>query len=286
MGPIMMEESDPLEMLDQRIFMQLYAGGQMEKKKLYSYTVVGILEGQYNEHSYQAYAPIDDIKKMRKFMSSGSGYSYGGVFYEKGVMVRGSSRTNSQRNTEDIYDFILVRTAKVEDSKRISQELKDRGYNCWSMADQLEGIEEESRTIQAILGGIGGITLFVAALGITNTMVMSIYERTREIGVMKVIGATFHDIRALFLSEAGMIGFFGGVLGLSLSYIASFIINRLTQDFLNGGMPSDEVMKISLIPPWLAVFAIVFAIFVGLVAGLYPANRAVRLSPVEAIRNE
>ncbi len=88
------------------------------------------------------------------------------------------------------------------------QTLEDSGYNAYSIADSLEGVEDQARVIQMVLGGIGGITLLVAAIGIINTMVMSIYERTKEIAIMKVIGATFNDIRLMFLAEAGMIGFF------------------------------------------------------------------------------
>lgn len=296
-GPGPRTNNDPAEMLDQRVTMQVYANGEQEKKKLFSYTVVGILEGEFTEHAYQAYAPIEEIKKMRKFMSSGSGNSTGGgemavEMTSKGmgtkVVSRVSQRSRSQADTDN-FSFILVRTGDVENSKKVSLELKDLGYNSWSMADQLEGIEKTSRTIQAILGGIGGITLLVAALGITNTMVMSIYERTREIGVMKVIGATFRDIHSIFLTEAGLIGMIGGTIGLGLSYLVSYIINQLSRGFMNRGGPPmspEDIINISVIPIWLAGFAIVFAIMVGLLAGLYPANRAVRLSPVEAIRNE
>jgi len=155
------------------------------------------------------------------------------------------------------------------------------------MADNLEGIEKMSKTIQAILGGIGSITLLVAALGIINTMIMSIYERTREIGIMKVIGASFFDVRMLFLTEAGLIGLMGGIFGLGLSYGASRIINHFGSGFINRGMPPGEITNsLSVIPLWLTLFALGFSILIGVVAGLYPADRAVRLSPISAIRNE
>jgi len=294
-GPREWGNKDPAEMMDQRISMQVWANGDPNMKKLFSYTVVGILEGEFNEHSYQAYAPIDEIKKMRKFMFGNSSNNRAGSKIAMEMSVRGGrmvsrvGRTTAGRDNVDNYSFIMVRTANVEDSKKVSQTLKEMGYNSWTMADQLEGIEKTSRTIQAILGGIGGITLLVAALGITNTMIMSIYERTREIGVMKVIGATFQDIHSLFLTEAGLIGMIGGTIGLGLSYLISYIINRISHDFMNQGMPPaspEDVLNISVIPVWLALFAIAFAIMIGVLAGLYPANRAVRLKPVEAIRNE
>ena len=288
-------KKDPGEMLDQRITMTVRNNSNYEKKKLFNFTVVGILKGEYNEHSWQAYAPIEDLKKMRKFMLQGAQSGDNGGNYARemvevrgGVAVSKRESAGNRKNSRDAdnYSFLLVRTEDVEHTRQVSQELRDKGYNSWSMADNLEGIEKTSRTVQAILGGIGAITLLVAALGITNTMIMSIYERTKEIGIMKVIGATFSDIYSLFLTEAGMIGFLGGVFGLGLSYGASRLINHLGRNFLNGGMPSEEIMNISLIPPWLALFALIFSVLIGIVAGLYPAYRAVRLSPIKAIRNE
>ena len=141
-------------------------------------------------------------------------------------------------------------------------------------------MESQSKIIQAVLGGIGSITLLVAAIGIINTMIMSIYERTKEIGIMKVIGATFGDIRLMFLTEAGLIGLMGGVIGILLSFGISHLLNQVGAAYLDGYLTT-----ISLIPPWLVLFAVAFSIMIGLVAGIYPANQAVKLSPIEAIRN-
>ena len=113
-------------------------------------------------------------------------------------------------------------------------------------------------------------------------MMMSIYERTKEIGVMKVLGCDLRNIRSLFLLEAGFIGFIGGVIGLVLSYSISFIINKFAasaQEFMASS-------SISFIPLWLAALSLVFAVFVGMAAGFFPALRAMRLSPLAAIRTE
>lgn len=149
------------------------------------------------------------------------------------------------------------------------------------------------RYVQAVLGGIGAVSLFVAAIGITNTMMMSIYERTKEIGVMKVLGCDLRNIRTLFLMEAGFIGFIGGVIGLMLSFIISFVINKISasggQDMMNVGIVgvgSANSSGISYIPLWLVLLSLIFAILVGMVAGFFPARRAMKLSPLAAIRNE
>lgn len=275
-----------LEMLNQRVSMEI--NNRNGQKKMYHFTVVGILSEENRDKSWQAYAPISEIKRIREFTMGGSGNKQMGremIVREAGGMV-GSTRRNEGPSPDD-YEFIWIRTKDVSATKRISKELREKGYRVHSMADALEGIEKTSKTIQAILGGIGSITLLVAALGIINTMIMSIYERTREIGIMKVIGASFFDIRMLFLTEAGLIGLMGGLFGLALSYGASGVINHFGSDFINRGMPPGEgANSLSVIPPWLALFALGFSILIGVVAGLYPANRAVRLSPISAIRNE
>lgn len=136
--------------------------------------------------------------------------------------------------------------------------------------------------IQAVLGAIGAVAMLVAAISITNTMMMSIYERTKEIGVMKVLGCDMRNIGALFLLEAGFIGFLGGVIGLGLSYSLSAVLNYLVAQSPDMGMESG----ISYIPFWLALLSMGFAILVGMVAGFFPARRAMKLSPLAAIRNE
>ena len=139
-----------------------------------------------------------------------------------------------------------------------------------------------SASVQAVLGGIGAVSLLVAAIGIANTMMMAIYERTKEIGVMKVIGCSLKNIRQLFLLEAAFIGFIGGVAGNVLSLIISAVINVL--------IPGENLWgtegNISYIPIWLMLASMGFAVLVGMAAGYFPAVRAMKLSPLAAIRNE
>jgi ABC-type antimicrobial peptide transport system permease subunit len=283
------EETNTLEMLNQRISMDVRNNNG--KKKVYNFMVVGVLSEENMDKSWQAYAPIEEVKRMRDYMMGGSSSGNPGMVKE--MAIRGGGRVSTVRPSrdqgpsKDDYEQILIRTSDVEATKEISKILNERGYRAYSMADSLEGIEETSKTIQAVLGGIGSITLLVAAIGIINTMIMSIYERTREIGIMKVIGASFFDIRMLFLTEAALIGLMGGILGLGFSHGTSRIINHFASGFLNRGMgPGEVANSISVIPPWLALFALGFSMLIGLVAGVYPANRAVRLSPITAIRNE
>ncbi len=291
------QQQDPAELLDQRIRLSIRNQAGNERKQ--NFFVVGVLDEKSMDRSWQVYASIHDVKRLRDFMMKGANnsgqmgpmakeamYASGGVMISSVNQGSQGSRSRKEDRSND-YNSIMIQTKDVAQTKEVSQELRDRGYNAWSMADSLKDIENVSRTMQAILGGIGGITLFVAALGITNTMVMSIYERTREIGIMKVIGASFADVRSIFLMEAALIGLFGGIIGLGFSYGASEIVNRISADYMQRGMiMGGPAASISVIPVWLAGFAVVFSIFIGLAAGLYPASRAIRVSPIVAIRNE
>ena len=165
--------------------------------------------------------------------------------------------------------------------KDVQKSIQNLGLNASSNAEWIEQMQEQSRNIQLVLGGIGAVSLFVAAIGIANTMMMSIYERTKEIGIIKVLGCALQNIREMFLMEAGFIGFLGGVIGVALSYIISFIIN-----FVASRQGGDYYSSISYIPPWLVLLAVGFAILVGMAAGFFPAVRAMKLSPLAAIRNE
>lgn len=182
----------------------------------------------------------------------------------------------------------------VEDPARvvpIEYELADQGYFAYSARSILQSINVLFLIIQAVLGGIGAIALLVAAIGIANTMIMSILERTREIGLMKAVGATNRDVMSVFVTEAGVIGLLGGIAGVLFGFGASKVIDIVAMSYINaqtaaaGGAAPDNI-NITNIPLWLPVFAIVFSIVIGLAAGIYPALRAVQLNPVTALKYE
>lgn len=237
--------------------------------KLYKVKGVGILtEGNY-ENDYYAYMNIYELKK---------------IIDETNKSQRNQPGGRIMGNQQQGYQRIMVKAAEIKDVQKISEQIQAMGFQTSSLNDMIEHYKKQSAQLQAIFGGIGAVSLLVAAIGITNTMIMSIYERTREIGVMKVIGAALSDVRRLFLFEAGLIGFLGGVLGLGFSYGVSFILNSSGMQFLGGmGFPGS---KISIIPVWLTGSAMLFTTLVGLISGFYPAHRAMKLSPLEAIRTE
>jgi putative ABC transport system permease protein len=138
--------------------------------------------------------------------------------------------------------------------------------------------------LDLFLGIFGSLALAVASIGIVNTLVMAILERRREIGIMKAIGASDGDVKKLFFAEAGVMGAFGGALGVALGWTIGRVINAGTNFYLRQQDLSPE--QIWFVPWWLVGGAILFAIVVSLLSGLYPAARAARLDPVQALRYE
>lgn len=192
------------------------------------------------------------------------------------------------------YDSALVRVQDIDHVADIESQIRTMGFTTSSSRDMLDSLKEQTRSIQLILGGIGAVALVVAAIGIANTMVMSVTERVREIGIMKALGCTVHDIRAMFLVEAGAIGVIGGVIGCLVSAVISLAINLIRyggvstehlQWAILGNGTGNESVRISVIPWWLYVFAIAFATLISLISGFGPANKAVRVPALDAIKS-
>ena len=235
--------------------------------------VTGILVADSSvgyETSYYCFMDIKDLRELYKE-------------YKRVNKIRDDKNQNSG-NTNTLENYSQVKV-KVSDIDLVSQ--VDRQSRI-GLRHLLAGIgaradAEADAAATAVFGQPGGISLLVAAIGITNTMIMSIYERTREIGVMKVLGCKIGNIRAVFLMEAGLIGFCGGLAGVGISIGISKLLNYLSMsgglsgengNFLTslmGGMGSMTTgAELSIIPPWLMAAAIVFATIIGLVSGFYP----------------
>lgn len=243
-------------------------GGDSGGKSPKAYTVkaTGILEGGNYENDYNVFMPLESLKKL----------------------VREYNRGRKQNETIKIdeYSKIMVKVKDINDVQMVQQQIKDQGFYADSLTDILTAMQKTAAGIQKVLGVIGAVSLLIAAIGITNTMVMSIYERTREIGVMKVIGASLGDIRKLFLLESGMIGFFGGVIGIVFSYGVSYLLNTTGFVLFETWGMQGGTGNTSIIPLWLAASALAFTSLIGLLSGYYPARRAMNLSALEAIKKE
>jgi putative ABC transport system permease protein len=182
------------------------------------------------------------------------------------------------------YSSIYVRVKRPADMQAARGAIEKMGLHVFSVTDELREIRRGFLVVDSILGAIGTIALVVAALGIANTMVMSILERTREIGIMKAIGASEGQIKTIFFVEAGTIGAVGGVLGLVLGWGVTRLANLVVNARL---VPEGEApMDLFHFPAWLVAGALGFAVVVSLVAGLYPAVRAAAVDPIEALRHD
>jgi ABC-type antimicrobial peptide transport system permease subunit len=218
----------------------------------YKLKVTGIMDPDNNDFSYYCVMEVSQLEKLAKANKDFTGFEAGK------------------------YNTVLVKCADIEDVKPVKTAITEMGYGTYSLQDAVEMAEKSTQNMQYLLGAIGGVALLVAAIGIMNTMMMSIFERTKEIGIIKVLGCRIGNIAGLFLAEAAYIGLFGGALGVGLSFGISALLNVL---LVNSGLRS-------IIPAYLVFGAVGFSIVVAVAAGMYPAIRAMKLSPLAAIRNE
>lgn len=281
----MMTENDPSALPDpymklngQTLKLELYSYENFDVKKYQEIKVTGVVKEDYNKDYATSEGLIfftTDLQALQK------------MFYP-----------SSSQKME--YSEIFVKAKDISQVADIESDIKKMGYSTYSMESVRKPLEEEARKQQMMLGGLGAVSLFVAALGICNTMIMSISERTREIGVMKALGCYLGNIRTVFLLEAGFIGLIGGIIGSVLSFLISVGMNFFTNaaaqsievtDFATFWTKLTTAMDVanspmSIVPLWLYGFAIVFSIIIGLGSGFYPANKAVHISAMEAIKRE
>ncbi len=182
------------------------------------------------------------------------------------------------------YASLTVRTKSPRQVEAIETAIKSMGFGTFSLLDATRNLRSFFTILDLLLTIFGSLALAVATLGIINTLVMAILERRREIGILKALGAADRDVKQLFFVEAGVMGLFGGVLGVGFGWFIGRALNWGTNIYLHRqNLPSAHVFSV---PWWLVLGAIVFAVGVSLAAGLYPATRAARLNPVEALRYE
>ncbi len=242
-----------------------------KKADTYKIKVMGVMTQSDDwERSYYSVMPIAQVQKITKDQQK----------WEKSNGSRGGNETKG-------YQTALVKVDDMKNALKVVEKIKELGFtDTYSPTEEVKRMTDMMAGLQMLLAAIGGVSLFVAAIGIANTMLMSIYERTKEIGVMKVIGAKLNDIGKLFLLESMIIGFAGGVFGIGLSYLVSYILNNVKGLSIIPMQMYSETTTISVIPVWLAVAALAFATFIGLISGFMPARRAMRISAINAIRTE
>jgi len=279
----------PIDLMNDRIEMSFESGfgwgndsmgglGQAEtgpRPRPYRLHVNGVLAPMdWNTDSY-AFMDIDEVLRIRRDQQR----------YQNNEGVR---RPGSGSTASNAFDTVMVMCADINSVEGVRDAIVDMGFHVDSwFIDYIRSMQEMSQGLQVFLGAIGAVSLFVAAIGIANTMIMAIYERTREIGIMKVIGAAIKDIKRLFLLEAMLIGLIGGAFGVLMSLGISYLLNSAGGTIAGGllGMGWGG-SRLSIIPTWLCVVALGFSSLIGLVSGYFPARRAMNLSALAAIRTE
>jgi ABC-type antimicrobial peptide transport system permease subunit len=183
-----------------------------------------------------------------------------------------------------VYSSVSVRVKNPAQIRATEDAVKKMGFNTFSILDATRSLQQFFAVLDLFLGIFGSLALAVASIGIVNTLVMAILERHREIGIMKAIGASDGDVKKLFFAEAGAMGILGGFVGVALGWAIGQVINLGTNIYLKRqSLPPEHFWSV---PWWLVGSAILFAFLVSLAAGLYPAGRAARLDPVQALRYE
>ena len=237
-----------------------------EIRKNLSLRVSGVLQETRGESDWTVYFPLDQIKVLNEW-AQGRRINY----------------------NKEGYSQVVVKVNDVEQVLDISEQITEMGFQAFTPQSFVQGINNFYVILQFIFGGVGAIALLVAAIGIANTMAMSILERTREIGLMKAVGATNRDVLAIFLGEAAGIGFIGGLGGVTIGWLAGQAINVVAIVYLanqasqQGGPPPSIAVYT---PFWLPLFALVFSTIIGMISGLYPALRAATMIPVLALKYE
>lgn len=244
-----------------------------QSAKKHIVTASGVVAGDvddYNMNSYYVFCDLDTLKQIMKKEFNGR-------------VIPGQPSTKSGKAYKEFYySSAQVKVDDMSNVNDVAKQIREMGYNVETNVEYMDSMKKQMAVIQAVLGGIGAISLIVAAIGIANTMMMSIYERTKEIGVIKVLGCSLKNIKQMFLIEAAFIGLLGGIVGNMVSFAMSGAINMVTAQSSALGVEGN----ISYIPVWLVLISLGFAMLVGMVAGYFPALRAMRLSPLAAIRSE
>lgn len=254
-------------------------------------TVVGIMDTSSNNQTIRVpLAWARGMEEQQQYQVSQAAQNAASAYCQnsRNPNCRGPQPTPTLTVTDELaingYDSLTIKADSTTDVKTVVAEVKKLGLGAADAQSSINSQLELFNIISYVLGGIGGIALLVAAIGVVNTMVMAILERTREIGVMRACGATRNTIRWLFTIEAAVLGFLGGVLGVlvgyGLTYIANIIIN---QQLATNSLKANNIITL---PVWLIVAVVTATTIIGMLAGLYPAIRASRLNPVEALRYE
>ncbi len=237
---------------------------------------VGVLEEKGSSIDYQIFMSLNQLKALVAEQEK----------WQQEQQQEWGWNGGSKPKTDRGYVRAYVKCYDLKTVKEVNEKIRAMGFFTEIPSQSLDSMENISNSLQVLLSFIGGVSLVVAVLGIANTMITAIYERTREIGIMKVIGASLRDIQWLFLLEAAMIGFLGGAIGVLCSLGVSYVMNTSGIQLFSSISEFSMQTTVSLITPELCIIAIILATVMGLVSGYLPARRAMKLSSLTAMRAE
>ena len=220
-----------------------------------------------NEYDYGIYTDMDTLKAFLKRQAV------------DGKIPGQPLDKNNKPYSGWCYSEVIVRARSVADVEKLSKIIKDEGFQVENNLEMLNSVNRTIDIVQLVLGAIGAIAGLVAIIGIINTMMTAVYDRVKEIGLLKMLGAQSDDISFMFLFESGLLGTIGGILGVGLSLIIDIFINRKLVQFMN--MP--EGTWVMATPAWLIVGAVFMSIIVSILAGAFPTRWAVKIKPLDAM---
>jgi putative ABC transport system permease protein len=266
--------SESLDWQDQTpdLFLTRYFDDGQSETRRFRAQVIGVLRETGGFVDYGALVPLEDAKRWNAWLLG-----------------------KPVDHTRYGYETIWVKTSDARNAFQVEQTLTQMTFRVDTNRKMLAQMDQFFQFIQLMLGGIGAVALLVSAFGIANTMVMAIYERTREIGLLKSLGARNLDILMIFIGEAAAIGLLGGLGGVGAAYGLSRLSNLFGAAWLArvpnimgppGSIPGMNGTSLFYLPVWLVLFTVCFSTVVGVLSGLYPAMRAASLDPLAALRHE
>ncbi len=185
---------------------------------------------------------------------------------------------------KDVYNGIIVKVDSANQAPGARAAIEKQGLTCYSAQDEIDSINKIMNAITLVLAFFSSISLIVGALMIINTMIVSVYERTREIGIAKAVGASQTDIIKIFLSECIIIGILGGLLGDLFGIIFSVLIDKIGKPLLVMQLDISEIEHLTAINVEILIAGFLISLVISIISGLYPAWRASKLDPVKALK--
>ncbi len=238
------------------------------------FTIVGVVREQ-------------DEKDDRTFPASPFGEW---MLRNRGILIPVDSATafylRGPTEAEYGFDQVVITVNEEEHVKAVADRIAAMGYNQYSLAGVIDLIRMNVRLITFAMAAVAVVALVVAAIGITNTMIMSVLERTHEIGIMKALGAHDRDIRRIFLVEGTVFGVLGSAVGVALGWLASYPGNAIARRIMEPQVNSTVKGSLLIYPIWLVLGVPAVVCLITTLAAWYPASRAARVDPVTSLRHE